>query len=436
MYIAADLADWLENELKKEDDRRYGNQEMARKKDIEAFVDAHPDYFAVAVVWDLADTVNNGVTSVFNGRAIGKFSTGFVVDILRLGTGAGEGSAWGIFEDVLRVASIVPWGRVAEFVSTQAFRVAGPMVTRLRQVSWGAIRGETCVPISIAQALEHTGTKLFVTLEDVARAMGKDLSLISKEGASNPEIRAALKEFKAIFDEIPPGEINSFLDVASLARNTKGVLLVSLETTVAGVPRYHQVMVTNTAKGFKIFDRKGIFNSFEELARHYPGIGPRGFALHEYSPVFLIKNWAMDAALVSKLNFLGPFGMVVVKGVEMVLGFNPQTGAEKAKEDFAKFAANGQPQPTTPSEPMPQRPLKHTHRVVGPVVQKRDWLSSIAQQWYGDVLLWPILFDYNRDASFTNPNKIVVGQIIKVPDISDQTPQQRNEYRQRGRNWR
>jgi hypothetical protein len=81
------------------------------------------------------------------------------------------------------------------------------------------------------------------------------------------------------------------------------------------------------------------------------------------------------------------------------------------------------------------RPLLGTH-TVGSQIREQDWLSNIAKKWYGDMLLWPVLFDFNQSAVFSNPNHMKPGQAIMVPSISDLTPDQRRIYRQRGLNWR
>ena len=52
------------------------------------------------------------------------------------------------------------------------------------------------------------------------------------------------------------------------------------------------------------------------------------------------------------------------------------------------------------------------------------------------MLLWPVLFDFNRSVQYSNPNVIVVGQRIKVPFINNMTPTQLADYRKRGLNWK
>jgi nucleoid-associated protein YgaU len=48
------------------------------------------------------------------------------------------------------------------------------------------------------------------------------------------------------------------------------------------------------------------------------------------------------------------------------------------------------------------------------VVQKGDSLSKIAKEYYGDMSLYPKIFDANRDI-LDDPNKIKPGQRLRIP---------------------
>ena len=48
------------------------------------------------------------------------------------------------------------------------------------------------------------------------------------------------------------------------------------------------------------------------------------------------------------------------------------------------------------------------------VVQKGDTLSKIAEEFYGDKMLYPKIFEANRDL-LTDPNKIKPGQKLRIP---------------------
>lgn len=47
-------------------------------------------------------------------------------------------------------------------------------------------------------------------------------------------------------------------------------------------------------------------------------------------------------------------------------------------------------------------------------VKKGDTLSKIAQQVYGDKMLYPQIFEANRDI-LKDPNKIKPGQRLRIP---------------------
>jgi nucleoid-associated protein YgaU len=47
-------------------------------------------------------------------------------------------------------------------------------------------------------------------------------------------------------------------------------------------------------------------------------------------------------------------------------------------------------------------------------VAKGDTLSKIAEQYYGDKMLYPKIFEANRNI-LKDPNKIQVGQKLRIP---------------------
>lgn len=48
------------------------------------------------------------------------------------------------------------------------------------------------------------------------------------------------------------------------------------------------------------------------------------------------------------------------------------------------------------------------------VVAKGETLSKIAEQYYGDMMLYPKIFEANRDI-LKDPNNISVGQKLRIP---------------------
>jgi nucleoid-associated protein YgaU len=71
------------------------------------------------------------------------------------------------------------------------------------------------------------------------------------------------------------------------------------------------------------------------------------------------------------------------------------------------------------------------------VVQGGDSLSKIAQKEYGDMFLWPLIFDSNRQVIGSNPNIILPGQRLLIPDHTRLSPNQLAETERRGKTeWR
>jgi LysM repeat protein len=70
------------------------------------------------------------------------------------------------------------------------------------------------------------------------------------------------------------------------------------------------------------------------------------------------------------------------------------------------------------------------------VVQPGDSLSKIAVRKYGDMFLWPLIFQRNLDAIGANPNLIRPGQRLLLPDLAGFKAVELDEARRRGRNWR
>jgi hypothetical protein len=68
-------------------------------------------------------------------------------------------------------------------------------------------------------------------------------------------------------------------------------------------------------------------------------------------------------------------------------------------------------------------------------VKSGESLSLIAGNYWGDVLLWPIIYKSNK-GQIKNPNVIEVNQKFLIPDISGYTKAQLDQTRAEGRNWR
>ena len=88
------------------------------------------------------------------------------------------------------------------------------------------------------------------------------------------------------------------------------------------------------------------------------------------------------------------------------------------------------PRVSAPLAPIPSHAQKRV------TVQAGDWLSKIAQREYNDMFLWPIIYDANVQVIGNNPNHIIPGQVLIIPDIKQHSPAHLEAARGRGRKWR
>lgn len=89
--------------------------------------------------------------------------------------------------------------------------------------------------------------------------------------------------------------------------------------------------------------------------------------------------------------------------------------------------------PTAPVVPKPSQltnagPRHHT-------VSSGESLSIISGKYYADVLLWPVIFDANRQ-TVRDPNMIQPGWLLNIPYASTIPADQKPALRERGLHWR
>jgi LysM repeat protein len=65
------------------------------------------------------------------------------------------------------------------------------------------------------------------------------------------------------------------------------------------------------------------------------------------------------------------------------------------------------------------------------IVVQGESLSKIARQCYGDMMLWPLIYDANRSTIGVNPNVIRIGQKLAIPELASFTSIQLEQARRR-----
>lgn len=421
MYVAAELADFY----------RKNFSEPNRHAHAKAWIDAHPENLAVVLMATMHATIED------ISMAPLRLPETMALDMMKLGTGAAEGSKLGIAEDVLRALSVVPVGRVVQ----GANNFLRPFLGRLLQgvsnlVHWRQVRGGLCVPISIAQALQRTGTRLVVPLKEIAKAAGKPMPDITKSGLKLPEIRAALQGLKVDYKEIPGGFIKNWNDLVAHTARTEGAVLVLLRLTRQGANKGHGILVSNTAQGVKIFDRYGVFSSLDELSQHYRlfQAGSKPFELATGFPQFVMRNWAMDASLAAEMNAFGPLAAVVVRAAAMIT-LNPSVPVARLQADFDAFLADRNAGPLPPN-PSPGAPPASDVMAMHYVPASGVMLSKVSMSYYGTFHMWPLIWDANRELIGPNPNRVPKDIYLRIMKPHVYGAAQIAEAKRRSLNWK
>jgi len=73
------------------------------------------------------------------------------------------------------------------------------------------------------------------------------------------------------------------------------------------------------------------------------------------------------------------------------------------------MASEDKPEAGDPTKAAAENPYTQHY-----VVQKGDTLSKIAREYYGDAMLYPKIFEANRDI-LSDPNRIKPGQRLRIP---------------------
>lgn len=85
-----------------------------------------------------------------------------------------------------------------------------------------------------------------------------------------------------------------------------------------------------------------------------------------------------------------------------------------------------------PRDPKPTTPADQAGEVTYKVAPG-DSLSAIAKAQYGDMDLWPIIYERNQEAIGPNPDKIAVGLSLQLPAKDKLTPEQIKQAKQNAR---
>jgi len=299
------------------------------------------------------------------------------------------------------------------------------MVSNIRV--WRRVEGGLCVPIAIAQVLQRGGYKIAVALSEIANALGTPLIRLFKSGADWAAVEAALAKLGLQFSKIDATALKTFEALKQLAAREGRPLLVRI-VTAAG--EGHAVLIGKARGGIKIIDRYGVFNDFEELARHY-NVGSWKFAGDE---VFSIANALIDDSL---LHLIGQFDLLACLVRQSIAVFDlnhSKISAERLAADFDKYLER------KGKKKVLQGP--ETRIVGGYTVEvaagqaDKSTLSGIARAQYGDFNLWPLIFDLNKNKIGTDPNRLTPGTRLLLLPLARYTSAELADARKRAPTWK
>lgn len=259
----------------------------------------HPHWWAVVLAtrWETAVELGAGF-----------------VDVLRFGEGLAEGTWAGAGKDVLRLLVIVgPLARAGAFASR-----ALHLERLLHAVQVAGIDGP-CTFQAVNNALSILlGKNLFMSLSDVARAMGRTVGSLTKNKWGQYELRAWIDD---LVPEIWPyarvKEITGLArleEIAGLVRRESGVVIFAIRARVAGVVDdvLHTVIAVRGPGGaIRYADYGGRFaKSLEELVTRLGAGKPVSIELYQN---------ATSATVIDGMKLTGEYAARLARGAFLVL---------------------------------------------------------------------------------------------------------------------
>ncbi|MRR29390.1 hypothetical protein EG834_03440 [bacterium] len=369
MWAVSDIADW------------WDEQHRQAKKELDHFVDSNPNLFGVVVATAVATAMEVGA---------GTFDT------LRFGQGLAEGGIKGAGKDALRLIGLAgPLGRGAKIIQTSV----NARLARLIVDPGGGI----CGWVSGTQALRQTGTKAFAAVDDLAQAMGKSIAVF---GGS--QLASRIEQFKQIGARISAlRPVKTFDDIARMTQNNGGVTMFNVfgKRMEGGVLQQvgHAVYAFRDNLGrLRILDRGGsagkvgeVFESLEELSRKYR----------------LQGQWALKEAAVME-NIFAKFMGSISSAPVFALDVYALAGANKMERETVAQAFEVHKVIMRQGKKALEQQNPRYH-----IVALGDWISKIAQKFYGDMHKWPVIYEANRDTIGIDPNLVKPGQRLLIPAL-------------------
>jgi LysM domain len=453
-YTAANLADWwdatAEEYWQQQDDFIIQANQLGDAHPVivlatwfNNFVATAPNRGALAVAGGLADVFRLGSDLTFD--SVGGFVKGAVLEGLRLLTIAAPIS--GGFKKEIRHKALL--------ALTKVEYPAGNPSSPCQYAAFN----------NILSFFKGNKDMMFVDVRDIAIFRGSDRGIFLKNLLEHPLIVRVLANRGITFK--PLSQIQTIQQAIDAARRSAGVIRFTFKfsSKPGGKPdTAHVVLAIKDLKGnVRIVDYAdpkiagnavggmghASWAEFVAARRGLPGYGPGldNAVLQTGNvdgPAEFVSDFVRLVHLADKtFTFAVPVGIGmkwVRDGKELSFEEAAPFITQSAIDFFdSKYGAKAPPRPEdlypAPIRPPEMEAVMDVHEIKGPGIQKHDWLSSIAGKYYKDALLWPVLWDFNKSPDFANPNKMYVGQRIKIPFIHQKSADDIKRYRERGYKW-
>lgn len=285
----------------------WWDQQKAQTETIlTEWVQDNPQWWAVTVAASVQTSMDLGA--------------GFV-DVLRFGEGMAEGGVKGFGKDALRVLALLgPMGRAGGVLS----RVLNMQMIRLAVKVKGVAGPCTFQAVNNLTAIIR-GRSYFITLKDMAAAVGKPLGSLVRNEAGNFQLSSSVE--KAIEFLISQGvkvtrmaQAKTVKDVARLAETEDGVVIFAIRCVVktpAGKLKdiKHTVIAVRDAVGQVRFADYGAqyFTSLEALVARW-GTLQGSMGLMQNQVVGVVRTMQITSLLESSLSLV-PGSTMLIAGV-------------------------------------------------------------------------------------------------------------------------
>lgn len=280
----------------------WDKQKRETEKILGEWVEDNPQWWAVAVATGVQTSMDLGA--------------GFV-DVLRFGEGAAEGGLAGVGKDALRLLAILgPLGKAGGMLSRLAH------LKRIRlAVQVQGVNGP-CTFQAVNNAMSITkGKNYFITLKDMADAVGRPINTIAKDANGVRDLGAHVVQ--ALDFLVSQGvklkrlmQPRTVQEVVQAARAENGVTIFAIRCkTVSGELIEHSVIAVRDALGrVRFADYGGRYHAtLEGLVNNL------GYGAVDKAGVGLMQGQAIGAVNGMGFTSFMERGMVLLKGAAVVI---------------------------------------------------------------------------------------------------------------------